>query len=275
MTQVLSYCGEQVRQYDPDRFLTALFAPSEKRESLLALYAFNLELSRIRESVREPMMGQIRLQWWREAIADLYEAKVRGHQVLQALDGAVSRLVDQALLQEMIDGREVDLADVPPATDVAVKEYARSTGGALMRAAAMLLDVTDLATLEAAADIGEAVTLVGLLRSVPYHTAQGKSYLPSTLARRLNINPAAPQNARPFGIEVVTMLIACEATRLLRINHPSVPRAAIAAFLPGRLACHYIKRLARLEYDPFRPENLAPSPLKPLDLAWAWARRTA
>ena len=275
MTHNLSYCGEQVRQHDPDRFLTCLFAPAPKRDALFALYALNIELSRVRETVREPMMGQIRLQWWREAIADLYNGTVRGHQVLQALHPAVVEAVDQALLQDMIDARELDIAEAPPATDLAVKEYARGTGGVLMRAAALLLDVTDPAALDAAYDIGEAVTLIGLLRSVPYHTAQGKSYMPTTLLRRMQIDPQAPEKSRPFGIEVVTMLIAREAARLLRANHPHVPRHAIAAFLPGRLACYYIKRLARLEYDPFRPENLAPSPFKPLNLAWAWAIRAA
>ncbi len=275
MTHSLSYCGEQVRSHDPDRFLTCLFAPADKREGLFALYAFNIELSRIRETVTEPMMGQIRLQWWREAIADLYEGRVRGHQVLQALGPILPGTVDQDLIQEMIEGRELDLSDEPPVSDTTVKQYARSTGGALMRAAALVLGVKDAAVLDAAYSVGEAVTLIGLLRSVPYHASQGKSYLPSTLLRKLNISPSAPHKSRPFGVEIVTMLMAHEAARLLRANHPNVPRYAIAAFLPGRVACRYIKRLSKLDYDPFRPENFAPTPLRPLDLAWAWAMKEA
>ena len=251
--------------------LTCLFAPADRREALFALYAFNIELARIREIVTEPMMGQIRLQWWREAIADLYRGLVRGHQVLQAMAVAIPDTIDQELLQEMIDAREMDLQEEPPVSDIAVKQYARNSGGALMQAAAMLVGVKDPAALNAALDIGEAVTLIGLLRSIPYHAAQGKSYLPSTLLRKLNVPASAPHKAPEYGIEIVTMLIAHEAQRLLRDNRPSVPRNAIAAFLPGRLAMGYIRRLSRLDFDPFRPENLAPSPLKPLDLALAWA----
>jgi phytoene synthase len=264
-----------VREHDPDRFLTCLFAPTDRREALFALYAFNIELARIREIVTEPMMGQIRLQWWREALADLYEGRVRGHQVLQAMAATIPNAIDQDLLQDMIDAREMDLQEEPPVSDIAVKHYARATGGALMQAAAMLLGVKDRAALDAAAEIGEAVTLVGLLRSIPYHAAQGKSFIPSTLLRKLNIPAAAPHKAPEYGIEIVTMLIAHEAERLLHDNRPQVSRDAIAAFLPGRLASGYIRRLTRLDFDPFRPENLAPSPLKPLDLAWAWAVRAA
>ena len=57
-----------VRQHDPDRFLTALFAPAAQRDALLALYAFNHELARAREVASEPTLALIRLQWWREVV---------------------------------------------------------------------------------------------------------------------------------------------------------------------------------------------------------------
>ena len=64
----LSSLGALVRRADPDRFLTALFAPPGRREDLFALYAFNHETARAREVTREPMMTMIRLQWWREVV---------------------------------------------------------------------------------------------------------------------------------------------------------------------------------------------------------------
>src|SRR3546814_269270 len=64
----LSPCAAELRRHDPDRFLTGLFAPGERREALFALYTFNLEVARSREMVREPMLGRMRLQWWRETI---------------------------------------------------------------------------------------------------------------------------------------------------------------------------------------------------------------
>ena len=57
-----AYCQNQVRQHDRDRYLTALFAPPARRPGLFALYAFNLEVAKVREAVSEPMLGHIRLQ---------------------------------------------------------------------------------------------------------------------------------------------------------------------------------------------------------------------
>ncbi len=78
----LSDCARLLRRYDYDRFLTGLFAPAGRREALYAVYAFNLEIARTREAVSEPMLGQIRLQWWREAIEEIYAGRVRRHEVV-------------------------------------------------------------------------------------------------------------------------------------------------------------------------------------------------
>src|SRR6516162_2265615 len=79
-----------VRRHDRDRFQTALFAPAAKREALLALYAFNYEIARVRESVTEPALGQIRLEWWRETIAAAYGgAPPPRHPVADALSEVI------------------------------------------------------------------------------------------------------------------------------------------------------------------------------------------
>ena len=74
-----------MRRHDPDRFLTALFAPPEKRDALLTLYAFNHELARAREAVSEPPLALIRLQWWREVV----EGARRRHEVAEPLAAAI------------------------------------------------------------------------------------------------------------------------------------------------------------------------------------------
>src|SRR3546814_15149921 len=79
------YCAAEVRRQDPDRWLTALFAPDARRPALLALYAFNAEIARAREAVSQPMIGQIRLQWWREDWEGMEAGGVRAHPVVLAL----------------------------------------------------------------------------------------------------------------------------------------------------------------------------------------------
>src|SRR3546814_4864622 len=87
----LSYCAAQLHRYDPDRFLTVLFAPQDRRESLFAIYAFNLEIAKTREVVSEAMLGHIRLQWWRDSIAHIYAGRPPRHAVVQPLADAVAR----------------------------------------------------------------------------------------------------------------------------------------------------------------------------------------
>src|ERR1700732_3880785 len=107
-----------VRRHDRDRFQTVLFAPAARREALFALYAFNYEIARVRESVTEPMLGQIRLQWWREAIAAAFESgPVRNHIVVEPLTAIIRELaLTREHFERLIDARELDLADDPPAS---------------------------------------------------------------------------------------------------------------------------------------------------------------
>src|SRR5271170_1831103 len=85
MQDAFAYCAELVRAADRDRFLAALFAPAEHRQALHALYAFNIEVARVREAAREPMPGEIRLQWWREVVNGERADEARANPVASAL----------------------------------------------------------------------------------------------------------------------------------------------------------------------------------------------
>ena len=106
----LSACGTIAFEKDKDRFLVAMTAPELVRESLFALLAFNHEIAKTRESVSEIMLGQIRLQWWREAVEECFEGTPRRHEVVQPLHEAVAHhQLSRDLLDRMIDAREQDI----------------------------------------------------------------------------------------------------------------------------------------------------------------------
>src|SRR5215207_11715913 len=86
-----AHCEALVRAADPDRYFAALFAPADKRPHLFALYAFSLEIARVREAVSDPMLGDIRLQWWRDALQGEARGDVRANPVAAALDETVVR----------------------------------------------------------------------------------------------------------------------------------------------------------------------------------------
>src|ERR1700712_4899806 len=129
-----------VRAADPDRYFSALFAPAVQRPYLFALYAFNAEVSRIAESVREPMLGAIRLEWWRETAEGAANGKPRTHDVAQGLAALLAdRPVSLADLEAIIAARAFNSSADNFADFAALEDYLDATSGAVMRIAAMIL----------------------------------------------------------------------------------------------------------------------------------------
>src|SRR5216684_3186562 len=137
----LSPVAALVRRHDRDRFQTVLFAPAGRREALLALYAFNYEIARVRESVTQPMLGQIRLQWWREVVDAAYAGAPARQQFVAEPLAAIIRdfALSRAHFDRLIDAREKDLADEPPPTLAALEDYAEGTSASLIHLALEIL----------------------------------------------------------------------------------------------------------------------------------------
>ena len=108
MTGNLSYCGQEARRLDWERFMCAVFAPPGHREALFALLAFDLELAKTRHVVSEPLLGEIRLQWWQGVIDNIYDAPddvPLGNPILEALKMTViDYRLPRAVVTEIVDG---------------------------------------------------------------------------------------------------------------------------------------------------------------------------
>ena len=255
----LSYCGGEVRRYDPDRFLAALYAPAPQREALMALYAFNLEIARVRETVSEPMLGEIRLQWWREAIDTAYgdAPAARRHAVVAPLTDAIrTHGLTRGHFDRLIDARAFDLGNAPPANVDALIDYAESTSSTLLWLALEALGVREDTAADAAARaVGIAWALLGLIRAMPHHLRQGRVYLPGDLAaefaveeRGLRAMKGSPELAAAVESLAARARAYLAEARALRSR---VPAEALPALLPAALADGYLRRLARARYDVF------------------------
>jgi phytoene synthase len=247
------YCAAEVRRQDADRWLTALFAPDALRPGLLALYAFNAEIARAREAVSQAMIGQIRLQWWREAWDGIAEDRPRQHPVVLALHRHC-RQADPADVAALIDARERDMEPAPMADMAELLRYAEATSAPLMRLAARHLGATLTDDLQdAIRAAGTAYALGGLLRSTHFLAAQERVYLP---ADRLAAAGALPEDLYQktdagSATRVVTAEVAAEAESLLRrATRRRLPRMALPALLPARLGRVYLDALRRAGYDP-------------------------
>ena len=215
-------CEAAVRRADADRYFSTLFAPADKRPLLFALYAFNYELAHIAEVVHESMMGEIRLQWWRETVEGAHEGKPRAHDVARALAELFARTdLPPDLIETMIDARAFDFCEEAFADDAVRDVYLDATSGNLMRLAARVLGGGD-AHDELAREAGIAYGLAGLIRSQTFHRTRGKIFLHDASA------------AAGHAYE-----------HLAHARSLPKPGAALAAFLPAALVPLYLRNPAK------------------------------
>lgn len=272
-----AYCAEQVRRFDRDRWLTTLVAPASARRGLLALLAFNAELARTRETIREPHMGLIRLQWWRDALTEAQAGRPRRHPVVQEIAPLVAAgdLPLDALIA-LVDARERDIDDALPESLAVLEAYARDTAGALARLSLRVLDADSVDAARSAEAVGTAWALVGLLRAAAFHAVSRRCLLPADLVAEAGIDielwfaGRAGQAAGP-----VVASIAGRAQALLDgAAHRAVPRRGFAAVAPAVLVPIHLRRLARVGNDVFAPGFQDGIPSAALRLALArWLGR--
>jgi phytoene/squalene synthetase len=249
-----AYCEALVRKTDKDRYLADLFAPAPLRPHLFALHAFAHEIAKIAWSVSQPIAGQIRLQWWRDAIEAIFAGDSRAHEVVQALGLAVrAHKLPRSLFDAMIDAREHDLEPSPFTSLAALKAYADATSGHPIRLAARILGAGD--TLDrAAGHAGIAYALAGLLRAIPFHAASGRSILPADLVRGagLHVDAIRAGEGGPDFRALVANLADAARAEWRTARGTSMSRAYLPAFLPAALVPLYLKALLRPGNDLFR-----------------------
>jgi NADH dehydrogenase [ubiquinone] 1 alpha subcomplex assembly factor 6 len=229
------YIARQVRDHDYDRYFATLFCPTEQRPALLAIYAFNIEIATIRETVSETLIGQMRLQWWRDTIDAVFDERPSNHPVAAALGDAISSCeIPRQPFDHMIDGRELDLTGIPRDDPVALESYVDATSSSVVQLALAVLGACGENAEHLAHHAGLAWGLTGLLRSMPFQSSQRND------GQQLDL----PENT------AASVLGHLETAREIQTG---VQRQALGAILPVACVPPYLERLARAAGDPFAP----------------------
>ncbi|HLJ72455.1 MAG TPA: phytoene/squalene synthase family protein [Roseiarcus sp.] len=254
LDQAYAHCDALTRAHDRDRWLAALFAPAEARRHLHALYAFSYEVGRLRDFVREPMAGEIRLQWWREAIEGERRTEAQASPVAAALIDTIARfrLPIQAF-DSMLAARVFDLYDDPMPDVAAFEAYCGETSSLLFRLASLILAGRDNGGADAAGHAGVACATAGLLRALPIASMRGQVYLPMDI---LSENGVSREDivGRREGPKLRAALRAMRdfaRRHLEKASSATKPEGAAAAYLPLALVALYLKRMERADYRPF------------------------
>ncbi|WP_233252511.1 squalene/phytoene synthase family protein [Maritimibacter sp. 55A14] len=172
-------CAELVERGDPDRFLSVMTAPPARRGALMALYAFNIEVSRAPWVTAEPMIAEMRLQWWHDALEEIAAgASPRAHEVVTPLAEVVAEHgLPVAALSGLVAARRGDIYPDPPADRAAFDAYLDATSGNLMWLAAKVLGAAPEAEAPVR-DFAYGAGLAAYLRAVPELEARGQRPLP-------------------------------------------------------------------------------------------------
>lgn len=224
---------------------------------MLTLYAFNYEIAKTREVVTETRLGLIRLQWWRDAIAAVYDGKpVLKHEVVQPLAEAIRKYgLPRELFDSLLYAREFDLEDKLPATLEGMKNYADFTTTPLIKLALMVEGKQ-----AAEQDIKGAATsyaLAGLLRAVVAHSKQRRCYLPEDLLHKAETNQYALFEGKEFDNIKPAVKAVVEAAK------------TSSPLLPAKLAAMYLRQIEKTDYNLLSSVLQVPPPLMALRLWWA------
>ena len=267
--QIVTLC---VRSMDRDRYRAALFAPRRQRAHLLSLFAFNIELARVREEVSDATLGEIRLEWWREALERGQSGEAVGHPVADALALARRRcLLPGDLLADMIDARRADLAAAPMADQAHLEDYLARTAGTLFLLGGYVLGARDAQSAHLARHAGIAFGLSGVMRALPVHVAQGLVLLPRAQAEAAGVAIGDLRRG------LAGAALRGELARLREVawahhdvasrGFAALPARARPAFLPLALVRGQLRALAEPSRDPLR-DLPSPQPLAGLWRMW-------
>lgn len=260
--------ADAARTTDFDRYLAARLAPPTARRDLIVLTAFLGEIARIPRLVSEPMLGEVRLQWWHDAIegfgsGDAGQTPLTGNPLADALGGVVARhRLSKQMLLDAVEVRTFELYADPIEDDAALSRYLAGTEGAGFRLAGAILAAGPdrsphaVATLEAA---GEAFGLTRALLGLPFHLSRGHTPFPRSWPEVQPLDAVAA-SGDPHGTRMLVSRAIAEArARLADVRRHLKSDASVtgrrvlrAAVLPCALIEPYLNALEVVDFDPAR-----------------------
>jgi 15-cis-phytoene synthase len=251
-----AFCAELVRNHDFARYASTLFVPAEQRRALLALYAFNVEIVRVRDQVTQPLPGEIRLQWWTDMLAGHVHGSAEGNPVAAELLMAThDHNLPVEPLSRLVEEHQFDLYNDPMPTMAALEGYLSETCSALFALAAQIGAQPSAAIDHLARHAGLAQGIVQVIASLPRDAARRQLFVPQQLLERhgSTVEEVFAGKETP-GLRAVLDQLAGEARQHLTTAFSllaEVPSSARPMFLPLVLARRNLSRLSRADRSLF------------------------
>jgi len=271
----VAFCADLVRSHDFPRYVATLFVPAAERRALLALYAFNVEIVRVRDQVSQPLPGEIRLQWWTDMLSGQVHGSAEGNPVAAELLRAI-RDYDLPVepLSLLADEHQFDLYNDPMPTMAALEGYLAATSSALFGLAAQVLAQPSEAVEHLARHAGLAQGIVQVMANLPRDAAHRQLFLPQQVLASHNcgMEDVFAGKETP-GLRAALEQLAGEAQQHLSTALSllaDVPASVRPAFLPLSQVRADLKRLSQPGRNLFVPQPV--SRLRTLWTLWRASR---
>jgi phytoene synthase len=273
-----AFCTEQVRAHDFVRYASTLFVPVEQRRALLALYAFNVEISRIRIHVSQALSGEMRLQWWTDMLAGTAHGGVEGNPVAAELLLAISNArLPVERLSRLIEEHQFDLYNDPMPTMAALEGYIDDTSSVLFSLAAQIAGWQSDEIEHLARHAGLAQGIAQVMAALPLDASRRQLFVPVQLLERhgSGVQEVFSRKQTPKLRVALDHLVddgrGHLKTALTLLD--SVPPQVRLLFLPLAMVYRDLRRMSRADSDPFAPRPA--SRLQTLWTLWRAARSPA
>jgi 15-cis-phytoene synthase len=252
------FCAELVRNHDFVRYASTLFVPVEQRRPLLALYAFNAEVNRIREQVSQPLPGEVRLQWWTDMLLGAGHGGVEGNPVASELLRAIQTFrLPVERLTRLVEEHQFDVYNDPMPTLSALEGYVNDTSSGLFALAARIAGPSSAETDHLARHAGLAFGFVQAINAMPRDAVRRQLFVPLQLLEKhgSGMEQVLSGKQTPQARAAIDELVAAarrhlEAALALLAEAPAELRSI---FLPLAIARADLTRLSRADNDPFVP----------------------
>ena len=254
--EAAGFCAELLRTHDFTRYVSTLFVPAEQRRALVALYAFNVEISRVHEQVSQPLPGEVRLQWWTDVLAGAGHGGVEGNPVAAELMLAIrSWRLPIERLSRLIDEHQFDLYNDPMPTMAALEGYINDTSAVLFSLGAAIATRPSEEVEHLARHTGLAQGMVQVIAALPRDASRRQLFLPQQLleSHGCGIEEVFAGKQTPRLRAALGQLLD-EARAHLKTAFAllaDVPPQVRPVFLPLAMVDRDLKRMSRVDNDPF------------------------
>jgi phytoene synthase len=258
--EAAGFCAELVRTHDFTRYVSTLFLPAEQRRALMALYAFNVEISRVHEQVSQPLPGEMRLQWWTDMLAGTSHGGVEGNPVAAELMLAIrSWRLPVERLSRLIEEHQFDLYNDPMPTMAALEGYINDTSSALFSLGAGIAGRPSEAVDHLARHAGLAQGMMQVMAALPLDASRRQLFVPQQVleSHGCGIEEVFAGKQTPRLRAALDQLLG-EARGHLKTAYTllaDVPPPVRLVFLSLAMVERDLQRMSRADNDPFMPQT--------------------